>query len=547
MSRPISNTCLLSLGTKAYSRQAISDICEHVSRIDGGMKFIELDHIEKINRDVLGLTENRVQLREVIGSMEWLGGSSCVGMSEYVDRPEYLTIRQMVYSLFDNDKKFHGLVDNQVFRSLHPKLKRIGVKNQRHPIVSKLSSYLLDELSLLSYLKQFEKIELEIALHSQNAVRQHVISKGIPLPDILILDSVRPGSEHLVLQDVEIALGAGNNFGPFDISVSQGEIIGLLGVNGCGKTSLFRGIAGHYPLKSGKITLGGRDLQHVPPFERKVATVFQAAGLLPNISGKANVDAGVEKGAHSGELAAQSELLDDFCDSFGLPEYWLRESQVLSGGQKQMISLARALTSNPSVLLLDEPSASLDHIAKRKMIAFLKDVLRGSKIATLVISHDSELLLSLCDRFVSISSEGQQLSVVPNSLYGTEGFSFSAAKILGLANLFAFDEGEKNDVVQVLDVELKSRLPGAVGFHLPPDAFEQLDGACPSKVGSIYIRGWIVDRVRQGGDELLFLRSEADQRSHPVMLHITRGLVEIADSALVRFRVSSDRVRLMTQ
>ena len=132
--------------------------------------------------------------------------------------------------------------------------------------------------------------------------------------------------------------------------VPQGSYAVVIGPAGSGKTTLLETVAGVVPVTSGKVMLGGEDLTHAPPERRRLGIVYQHAYLFPHLSVRENVEYG----------AASKLAADDVSERFEVDALAGRSVPSLSGGERQLVAIARALARRPEVLLLDEPFSALD-------------------------------------------------------------------------------------------------------------------------------------------------------------------------------------------
>jgi putative spermidine/putrescine transport system ATP-binding protein len=232
--------------------------------------------------------------------------------------------------------------------------------------------------------------------------------------------------------------GVQKRFGPtvavedFNLAAERGEFVSFLGPSGCGKTTTLRMIAGFETPSSGSILLDGRDITQRPPNKRNVGMVFQSYALFPNMTVADNIGFGlrVRKRPKDQIRKRVAELLD----LINLPDKGGRYPYQLSGGQQQRIALARALASEPEVLLLDEPLSALDakiRVALRKEI---RSIQRQLGITTVYVTHDQEEALSLSDRVV-VMSEGRIEQIgAPADIYNFPATPF-VASFVGTLNL----------------------------------------------------------------------------------------------------------------
>lgn len=181
-----------------------------------------------------------------------------------------------------------------------------------------------------------------------------------------------------------------------DLDVYDGEFLTLLGPSGSGKTTVLRMIAGFELPTAGAITLGGRDVTRMPPFDRDVNTVFQDYALFPHMTVLQNIEYGlkVKRVATEERRRRAQEALE----SVALAGFGDRKPTQLSGGQRQRVALARALVNRPKVLLLDEPLGALDLKLREHMQIELKEIQREVGITFVFVTHDQDEALTMSDR-----------------------------------------------------------------------------------------------------------------------------------------------------
>jgi putative spermidine/putrescine transport system ATP-binding protein len=237
---------------------------------------------------------------------------------------------------------------------------------------------------------------------------------------------------------VEVRLeGLSRSYGPvvaldrLDLTIRAGELIALLGPSGCGKTTTLRLLAGLEEADTGRITVGGKDITHVPASRRDMGMVFQAYSLFPHMTVRDNVAFGLRM-RRVGK-AGRDKRADEMLELVGLSAQAGRYAHQISGGQQQRVALARALAIRPQVLLLDEPLSALD----AKVRAQLRDEIRRIQLevgtTTLFVTHDQEEALAIADR-VGVMQEGhiEQLGA-PTEVYSRPATSF-VAEFVGLTN-----------------------------------------------------------------------------------------------------------------
>ncbi len=225
-----------------------------------------------------------------------------------------------------------------------------------------------------------------------------------------------------------------------NLSVPAGSLSAVLGLSGCGKTTLLRAIAGFERAQRGRIQLGARTLDdghsYVPPERRGIGYVPQEGALFPNLSVQANVAFGLSRAER------RTNVVQELLEMVGLLALARRFPHQLSGGEQQRVALARALARQPEVLLLDEPFSSLDASLRATVREEVSALLRRQGATTVLVTHDQEEALSLADS-VAVLRDGVIVQQgTPAELY-SRPLDARLASFLGAANLLeaTFDDG----------------------------------------------------------------------------------------------------------
>ena len=188
-------------------------------------------------------------------------------------------------------------------------------------------------------------------------------------------------------------------------TVSQGEIVGVLGASGSGKSTLLRVIAGLEIPENGIISIDGRIIvdshTFVNPEKRGIGMIFQDYALFPNMTIAENIVFGL----HKLKKSVRHIRLEEMLELVQMKEYANRYPHELSGGQQQRVAMARALAPKPSVLLMDEPFSSLDAHLKSSIRRELKQILHKTNITCLLVSHDQADIKEICDRAIQIKDD----------------------------------------------------------------------------------------------------------------------------------------------
>jgi len=199
----------------------------------------------------------------------------------------------------------------------------------------------------------------------------------------------------------------------FDVVVGD-EIVAISGVNGIGKTTFLRVLAGLLPLDTGTLQVNGivlDDVDHqifVPAHLRNVGMVFQDNVLLPFLSALDNV-AYPMMATGVGRQQVQ-QLAIDAMGQQGIGHLAQMKPMQLSGGQQQRVALVRALISKPQLVLLDEPLSALDADARREVRSWLRDQLKSLPGTKFVVTHDLVDIAELCDHEIAFMQPQSQLS-----------------------------------------------------------------------------------------------------------------------------------------
>jgi putative spermidine/putrescine transport system ATP-binding protein len=217
-----------------------------------------------------------------------------------------------------------------------------------------------------------------------------------------------------------------------DLHVGEGEFFTLLGPSGSGKTTTLRVIAGFEQPDSGRITLGGEDITHRPPYTRDVNTVFQDYALFPHMTVAENVGYGLKvKRIARGE---RRRLVDEVLEMVRLTGYGDRKPVQLSGGQRQRVALARAIVNRPKVLLLDEPLGALDLKLRQEMQVFLKSLQRELGMTFVYVTHDQEEALTMSDHLAVFNNGEIEQIGAPDEVYAQPRSEF-VADFVGTSNI----------------------------------------------------------------------------------------------------------------
>jgi len=224
------------------------------------------------------------------------------------------------------------------------------------------------------------------------------------------------------------------------LEIPRGSFFSLVGPSGCGKTTLLRLIAGFERPTVGEVWLSGGRIDHLPPYQRNVNTVFQSYALFPHLTVAGNVAFGLRGEDAETRVGRALEQLQ-------LNGKESRRPDQLSGGERQRVALARALVMEPELLLLDEPLSALDPLLRKQVRAELRDLQKRVGITFLFVTHDQEEALALADT-IAVMDKGRVEQVgSPREVYCRPRTRF-VANFLGPMNWIG-DVGVRPEAVRL--------------------------------------------------------------------------------------------------
>jgi len=199
------------------------------------------------------------------------------------------------------------------------------------------------------------------------------------------------------------------------VDVADGEFAVLVGPSGCGKSTLLRMIAGLEEINGGTISIGGREVNRMPPKERDIAMVFQNYALYPHMTVFDNMAfslklAKVSRSEIAKKVARAAEIL-------GLQQLLERYPRQLSGGQRQRVAMGRAIVRDPQVFLFDEPLSNLDAKLRVQMRVEIRALHQTLKSTSIYVTHDQIEAMTMADKIVVMRDGYIQQVGAPLELY----------------------------------------------------------------------------------------------------------------------------------
>ncbi len=301
--------------------------------------------------------------------------------------------------------------------------------------------------------------------------------------------------------DVKKEFGGFTAVKPLNLRIEDGEFAVFLGPSGCGKTTTMRMISGLESVTSGNIYLDGENVTWTNPADRNIAFVFQFFALYPHMSVEENILFPLKAEHASRDI--QKRKLEEMIDLLRIDRALLpRRPGALSGGDKQRITLARALVREPSVFLMDEPLGALDAEFRERMRAEIRRLQIQSGVTTVYVTHDQIEAMAMGDRIVVMSAAEIQQVGSPADVYydpanlfvatfiGSPGMNLLYGRYAhGIVHLFEGSEiAAPTAWKPILDEEIGTDNEVVVGFR--PEAAQLTDdGGIKSEVYSTDIYG----------------------------------------------------------
>ena len=310
--------------------------------------------------------------------------------------------------------------------------------------------------------------------------------------------SAAPAGVLLEVRNIAKRFGTQDVLKNISLQIASGEFITLLGESGSGKTTLLRLIAGFEQPTFGEIWMSGARLDTLPPYKRRVNTVFQNYALFPHLSVAENVAYGLRvTGSPAPEIPTR---VDAGLRMVKMQEYAAARPSRLSGGQQQRVALARALVNRPQLLLLDEPLSALDANLRKEMQSELKSLQRELGITFLFVTHDQEEAMALSDRIALLKDGALEQVASPREIYAHPATSYTA-QFIGQTNLLRAQVREGTATCGNLRWPVNAP-DGPALFSLRPEAIQLASEASPLS-NPVQFRARIQQQIFSGSVEQL--------------------------------------------
>jgi len=343
--------------------------------------------------------------------------------------------------------------------------------------------------------------------------------------------------------------GLNKRFGEFHavknvgFSIAKGQLIGLLGPSGGGKTSILRMLAGLETPDEGDILFHGKRVNDLPPQERGIGFVFQNYALFKHMTVEGNIAFGLE--VKKWPKPRIRERVAELVELTGLSGFEKRYPHQLSGGQRQRVAFARALAPEPQLLLLDEPFAAIDAKIRQELRSWLREMIDRLGITSIFVTHDQDEAIEVADEIMIINQGNLEQKGTPWDIYKNPQTPF-VASFIGESTIV-------EDISSLRGFEDARAWPGTRGLIRPeyveigkPSEFQILSATETGRVKHLQFRGseWLVE-LEVGSTRLVTYRSLEKEVLHPgdeiqVLVH-RAYLFNDNDSWIMENKLKEDR------
>ncbi len=279
---------------------------------------------------------------------------------------------------------------------------------------------------------------------------------------------------YLELQNLTINYGKTPIIRDLSLSISNGEIVSLLGPSGAGKTTILKTIAGLLQPASGKILINNIPVNHLPAEKRDAVLIFQKPLLFPFLNVAQNIGFGLKMQQITGIKAEKK--IGKILEITELTDLQNRKIHQLSGGQQQRVALARGLVLEPSILLLDEPLSNLDASLRQQMRELIQTVQKQTGTTMLFVTHDQSEALTISDR-VCLLLDGRLRQVgKPEELFYLPAAP-EVARFFGCNNILCGTDDGKKNITTFSNTHLNRCSNGGKPFTIRPEDIEILSAS----------------------------------------------------------------------
>jgi len=314
----------------------------------------------------------------------------------------------------------------------------------------------------------------------------------------------------VVLEKLSKAFGGIHAVKEASLIVDDKEFMVFVGPSGCGKSTTLRMIAGLEEITSGKIFIGDRLVNDLPPRDRDIAMVFQNYALYPHMTVFENMSFGLKM--RKAPKAEIEQRVREAADILGIQALLQRKPRQLSGGQRQRVALGRAIVRHPLVFLFDEPLSNLDAQLRVQMRVELKRLHERLQSTAIYVTHDQVEAMTLGDRVVvmkdgSIQQIGEPLEIYSHprnkfvaGFIGSPAMNFIDASITEIdGKIYVETDGIRAPVPLELSLRLASYKPHKVTLGIRPEDLHEANSGISGQVAF----ETVVEVVEPLGSEIL--------------------------------------------
>lgn len=252
------------------------------------------------------------------------------------------------------------------------------------------------------------------------------------------------------------------------LKVSNGQMLGLVGASGCGKSTTLKVIAGLVEPDEGSVWIDEQDMTGIPMEKRNTVIVFQDFLLFPHMTVEENIGFGLK--VKKIQRQKVQETVSKLIKLVHLEGNEKKYPKELSGGQKQRVAIARALAVEPKVLLLDEPFSSLDIRLRQEMRTFIQELHDRTDTTMILVTHDKEEAFDLCDQ-VGIMMAGKLMQVgKPKEIY-QKPMNKAVAEFFGPVNAIRGEVKNKRAYTEIGELENINLEDGFYEWYVRPEDF----------------------------------------------------------------------------
>ena len=252
------------------------------------------------------------------------------------------------------------------------------------------------------------------------------------------------------------------------LTIRDGEFLTLVGPSGCGKSTALRIIAGLEDFTSGKLSIGGEDVEDLAPKDRDIAMVFQNYALYPHMTVFDNIGFSMKLAGKS--KAERVKRVNEIAKTLQLQTVLDSKPSALSGGQRQRVAMGRAMVREPAAFLMDEPLSNLDAKLRVQMRAEIASLQRQLGVTTIYVTHDQTEAMTMGDRVAVLKGGILQQVDTPKVLYNRPANLFVAG-FIGAPSMNLFEGRLRNGTINLPAFSIA--VPPSVYQHTPDlKAFE---------------------------------------------------------------------------